>query len=128
MAGRQKLPKIDIEERFLTRVSWAYHIEGLTQEKVAERLGATRLRVNKALSEARRRGLVRVTFNTAYAACAELEQALANKYDLNKVYIAPAPTRTEDTQMIVGAALGNLLSRFWQTRPLPCLACHGAVR
>ena len=89
MAGRQKLPKIDIEERFLTRVSWAYHVEGLTQEKVAERLGATRLRVNKALSEARRAGLVRVTFNTAYAACAELEQAMVDKYDLQTVYIAP---------------------------------------
>lgn len=110
MAGRQKLPKIDIDERFLTRVSWAYHVEGLTQEKVAERLGATRLRVNKALSEARRRGLVRVTFNTAYAACAELEQALADKYGLQTVYIAPSPAREEDTQMIVGAALGNLLS------------------
>ena len=39
-------------------------------------MGATRLRVNKALSDAHRRGLVRITFNTAFAACAELEAAL----------------------------------------------------
>ncbi len=110
MAGRQKLPKIDLEERFLTRVSWAYHVEGLTQENVAKRLKTTRLRVNKALSEARRRGLVRVTFNTAFAACAELESGLAERYGLQTVYVAPSPTRVDDTQMIVGAALGNLLS------------------
>lgn len=110
MAGRQKLPKIDIEERFLTRVSWAYHVEGLTQENVAKRLNTTRLRVNKALSEARRRGLVRVTFNTAFAACAELESSLAARYELQTVYVAPSPGRVDDTQMVVGAALGNLLS------------------
>ena len=61
MARAPKLPRIDTEERFLAQVAWAYHVEGLTQEKVAEKLGATRLRVNKALAEARSRGLVRIT-------------------------------------------------------------------
>ena len=110
MTRAPKLPQIDAEERFLTRVAWAYHVEGLTQEKVAEKLGATRLRVNKSLSEARRRGLVRITFDTAYAACAELESALVNRYHLTQAYVAPAPSDPKDVQMIVGAALGNLLS------------------
>ncbi len=110
MARSPKLPNIDAEERFLTRVAWAYHVEGLTQEQVAQKLGATRLRVNKSLSEARRRGLVRITFNTAYAACAELEQALIERYGLTQAYVAPAPQDARDVQMIVGAALGNLLS------------------
>lgn len=110
MTRAPKLPQIDAEERFLTRVAWAYHVEGLTQEKVAEKLGATRLRVNKSLSEARRRGLVRITFNTAYAACAELESALSERYGLTQAYVAPSPSDPKDVQMIVGAALGNLLS------------------
>jgi lsr operon transcriptional repressor len=112
MTRAPKLPQIDAEERFLTRVAWAYHVEGLTQEKVAEKLGATRLRVNKSLSEARRRGLVRITFNTAYAACAELEHGLTQKYGLLQAYVAPAPSDPKDVQMIVGAALGNLLSEL----------------
>jgi DNA-binding transcriptional regulator LsrR (DeoR family) len=53
------------EERLLARIAWAYHVEGLTQEAVADKLGITRLRVNKALGEARRIGLVRVSLNTA---------------------------------------------------------------
>lgn len=105
-----KLPQIDTEERFLAQVAWAYYVEGLTQEKVAEKLGATRLRVNKALSDAHKRGLVRITFNTAFAACAELEAALRARFGLKQAYVAPAPMETRDVQMVVGAALGNLLS------------------
>lgn len=110
MPRAPKLPRIDTEERFLAQVAWAYHVEGLTQEKVAEKLGATRLRVNKAIAEARARGLVRITFNTAFAACAELEAALKARYGLKQAYVAPAPVEERDVQTIVGAALGNLLS------------------
>lgn len=110
MARAPKLPQIDAEQRFLAQVAWAYYVEGLTQEKVAEKLGATRLRVNKALSEAHRIGLVRITFNTAYAACFDLEQALCAKFGLTQAYVAPAPAQESDVQTITGAALGNLLS------------------
>lgn len=110
MPRAPKLPQIDTEERFLAQVAWAYHVEGLTQEKVAEKLGATRLRVNKALGDARARGLVRITFNTAFAACAELEAALKARFNLKQAYVAPAPMEARDIQMVVGAALGNLLT------------------
>ncbi len=110
MARAPKLPQIYTEERFLAQVAWAYYVEGLTQEKVADKLGATRLRVNKALSEAHLRGLVRISFNTSYAACAELEAALVARFGLKQAYVAPAPGDPEDVQKITGAALGHLLS------------------
>lgn len=71
MARPLKGPAADEGERFLARVAWAYHVEGLTQGAVAERLGVTRLRVNRALAEARRTGLVRISFNSAFAPCVE---------------------------------------------------------
>ena len=110
MARAPKLPTIDTEERFLAQVAWAYYVEHLTQEKVADKLGATRLRVNKALSEAHQRGLVRISFNTAYAACAELEAALVARFALRQAYVAPAPMDPDAVQMVTGAALGHLLS------------------
>lgn len=110
MPRAPKLPKVDTEERFMARVAWAYYVEGLTQEGVADKLGTTRLRVNKSLSEARRSGLVRITFNTAFAACAELEVALCERFGLDQAYVAPAPSDPKDVQMIVGAALGHVLS------------------
>lgn len=116
MPRAPKLPRIDTEERFLAQVAWAYYVEGLTQERVADKLGVTRLRVNKAISDAHKRGLVRITFNTAFAACAELEAALRARFSLKQAYVAPAPIETRDIQMIVGAALGNLLSEVLADR------------
>ncbi len=110
MPRAPKLARVDTEERFLARVAWSYHVEGLTQEGVADKLGVTRLRVNKALAEARRVGLVRVTLNTAFAACAELELALCDRFGLTGAYVAPSPGDPAMTQTVVGAALGHLLS------------------
>lgn len=110
MSRAPKLPKIDVEERFLAQVAWAYHVEGLTQEQVARKLQVTRLRVNKALAEARKNGLVRITLNTSFSACPELEGELCATFGLAQAYVAPSPERPQDLQMIVGAALGQLLS------------------
>jgi DNA-binding transcriptional regulator LsrR (DeoR family) len=110
MARALKLPMVDREERFMAQVAWAYYVERLTQEGVAQKLGTTRLRVNKALGEALRRGLVRITFDTAFSACAELEASLRERWGLAVAYVAPLPERPEDVQMVVGAALGHQLS------------------
>ena len=110
MSRPKTLTPLDKDERFLAQVAWAIYIEGLTQEKVAEKLGATRLRVNKALSEAHRQGLVRISFNTPFAACTELEAGLCARFGFRQAYVAPSPIDPQDTRTVVGAALGNLLS------------------
>ncbi len=110
MAGRTKSLTIDQEERLLVRIAWACEIEGNTQAEVAKRFGITRLRVNKALGQARRRGIVRISINSDYAPCAELERDLTARFGLNRAEIVPKPMNTADTQMMVGMALGNYLS------------------
>lgn len=102
--------QIDEEERFLARVAWACEIEGVTQAEAAARFGVTRLRVNKALGEARRRGIVRVSINSPYASCAETEAALKARFGLKAAYVAPTPADPENTQLIVGTALGHHLN------------------
>lgn len=110
MARPPKLPMVDREERFLAQVAWAYHVERLTQEQVAQKLGTTRLRVNKALGDALRMGLVRISFDTSFAACAELEAALCARWGIGRAYVAPAPSNEGDVQTLVGSALGHVLS------------------
>lgn len=104
-----KTLQIDEEQRFLARVAWAYHVEGLTQGAVAEKLGVTRLRINKALAEARRQGMVRVTINSDFAPCIELEEALKRRFHLREATIAPSPSDPNQVQTIVGTALGHSL-------------------
>lgn len=102
--------QIDEEERFLARVAWACEIEGVTQAEAAERFGVTRLRVNRALGEARRRGIIRVTIHSPYASCAETESAIKGRFGLSAAYVAPSPLDPEDTQIMVGTALGHHLN------------------
>ena len=102
--------KIDEEERFLARVAWACEIEGVTQAEAAARFGVTRLRVNKALGEARRRGIVRVSISSPYASCTEAEAALKQRFGLRAAYVTPSPGDPKDIQTIVGTGLGHHLS------------------
>jgi len=109
MPRAPKTLQIDKEERFITRVAWACEIEGITQAAAAERFGVTRLRVNKALGEARRRGIVRVYINSAFGPCAEAEQALVHQFGLSAASVVPTPQDEKDVQMVVGTALGHYL-------------------
>jgi len=99
----------DEEERFLARVAWAYHVENLTQGEVAAKLGVTRLKVNKALAAARKRGLIRISFDTAFAPCIDLEARLCERFGLARAHVAPRPELEADVQGSVGAALGSVL-------------------
>jgi DNA-binding transcriptional regulator LsrR (DeoR family) len=110
LARTLKIPQIDEEERFLVRVAWACEIEGLTQARAAERFQVTRLRVNQALGEARRRGIVRVSINSSYGLCAEAEARLGARFGLDHACVAPNMVSDDMVQAMVGYALGLHLS------------------
>jgi DNA-binding transcriptional regulator LsrR (DeoR family) len=94
----------------LARVCWAYFKEGQTQEAVAQRLGLTRKRVNRILSEARASGFVQVTINDPIGACAELEAGLQSAFGLRRAIVVPTPPAGVDVRSVVGAAAGQYVS------------------
>lgn len=100
------------EERFLVRIAWACEIEGLTQADAAERFGVTRLRVNKALAEARKRGIVKVSIDSQFSACAELEYEIRNKFGLDEVHVAPISDKRSSVKELIGYYLGQYLSKL----------------
>lgn len=93
------------------RVAWLYHMEGLTQAEIAERLGITRLRVNRLLADARASGLVRVTLNSKLADCVALEQALCRDTGLTHAVIVPTPDDIDLVASVLGQAAAGYLSR-----------------
>ncbi len=110
MPSLLKTPQFDEEERFLVRLAWACEIEGMTQAGAAARFGVTRLRVNQALGEARRRGIIRVVINSPYSACAEAEMKLVDSFGLDHASVAPNVADAGMVQYMVGTALGLHLS------------------
>lgn len=107
-----KLDQIDEEERLLVRLAWACEFEGLTQAQAAKRFGITRLRVNKSLAEARRRGILRVSLDSVFAAAAELEWQLERQFRLLKAIVVPSPEDGVAVTPLVAAGLGAHLGEI----------------
>ncbi|MEM6372265.1 MAG: sugar-binding domain-containing protein [Pseudomonadota bacterium] len=109
-----KLDQIDPEEQLLVRLAWACEVEGMTQADAAKRYGVTRLRVNKALSEARRRGILRVSLDSVFAASAQLEWELERQFRLIRAIVVPAPQDGVSVTPLVAAGLGAHLGELFQ--------------
>ncbi len=110
MSRYVKLEQIDSEEQLLVRLAWACEVEGMTQADAAKRFRITRLKVNKTLNEARRRGIIRVSVDSVYAAAAELEWQLGDAFELTRAIVVPSPEKESSVTPLVAAGLGAHLS------------------
>lgn len=103
---------LSIEEQFQVRAAWLYHMEGLTQGQIAKHLKVTRLKVNRALQEARKSGIVRIQINSPYSPCVHLEAEFKKRYKLSDVAIVPTASDEANIPLVVGAELGRYLSNL----------------
>lgn len=96
------------------RVAWFYFVGALTQQEIADRLGLTRLRVNKILGQVRADGSVLVDLRMPLAGCVDLEQRLAERYGLGEVSVVPSLDDEAELQRVVGEAAAIMLDRLLQ--------------
>src|SRR3954462_167779 len=78
------------EAHVQARVAWYYYVGGMTQQDIADRLGLTRLRVNRIVGQARADGTVRIDIRMPLASCVALEERLRARYDLKHVTVVPS--------------------------------------
>ncbi|WP_243362450.1 sugar-binding transcriptional regulator [Fundidesulfovibrio terrae] len=83
----------DNESQLLSRVAWLYFNEELTQAEIGDRLGITRLKVNRLLQMGREMGLIRVIINTPFKDCVALEGQLTREFGLVRAIVVPTPER-----------------------------------
>jgi DNA-binding transcriptional regulator LsrR (DeoR family) len=98
--------------RTKARAVWYYYVGGLTQQEIADRLGLTRLRVNRIIGQARTDGSVRVDVRLPLADCVGLEQRLIARYGLGEAVVVPELPGYEDQQRAIGEAAGVMLGRL----------------
>jgi DNA-binding transcriptional regulator LsrR (DeoR family) len=75
--------------RFAARAAWLSYIGGLRQEDIAERLGVSRVKVNRLNAQAHREGLIRVFVDGRPDECVGLEDQLRDSYGLAFCTVAP---------------------------------------
>ena len=79
------------DDELRVRCAWLYFIGDFNQSAVAERLGITRVRVNKLIAEAREHNIVTVTvaLDGENAQILQIEQALVERYALDFCIVTP---------------------------------------
>lgn len=112
----------DNEDDLMVRAAWYYYVGGLNQEATASRLGLTRARVNKMLSEARETGLVSISIDHQRVGVLPVESELESRFGLDFCVTTPAfgfeemKTDGEVQKQIafraVGVAAANYLKRL----------------
>ncbi|WMT87164.1 sugar-binding transcriptional regulator [Pelagibacterium sp. 26DY04] len=105
----------------MARAAWLYHMEGLTQAQIADRLNLTRRRVNEMLATALRDRVVTISFNGILAECAALESRLCERFGLEGAIVVPTPDDTRQLHTILGRAAANWFDRFIVTHDIGSL-------
>jgi DNA-binding transcriptional regulator LsrR (DeoR family) len=71
------------------RAAWLSYIGGYTQEEIAQRLGLSRVKINRLIAEAAEAGLVRVFVEGTAAECVALEDRIAAHWKLDFCSVSP---------------------------------------
>jgi len=103
------MPRSEPDESLLTRVSWYYYIQGMTQEEISAKLGFSRTKIVRLLESARQKGIVRITVAGTYRACLEKEEQLKERYALKDAVIVPTGRDFPSSKAGVGEACAQYL-------------------
>lgn len=82
---------MDYEEALMTKTVWYYYFDNMTQQRISELLGVSRIRVVKLLEKARNIGIVQFKIRDDSVNRMQLEENLAKTYSLKDTFIVPSP-------------------------------------
>ncbi len=91
------------------KTAWLYHVEGLTQEQIAEKLHVSRVKVMRTLAACVAEGLVVTTINAASSDCIALERDLEQRFGLDGAVVVPTPSGEEHLEKAIGHAVAAYL-------------------
>jgi DNA-binding transcriptional regulator LsrR (DeoR family) len=99
-------------DQITARVVWYYYVGNLTQQEIADRLGLTRLRVNRIIGQARADGSVRIDVRLPLAECVALADALCRRYGLADAAVVPEMDDVDEQRRVIGEETSALLHRL----------------
>jgi len=104
----------DAGDEARARASHLYFVLGLTQQAIADRMGLSRVKVQRLLAEARERGIVRIEIVGVSAHRLALEARLADRYRLDVA-------RVTASESGAGASLSEVIGRYAAATVAPML-------
>lgn len=101
---------MDYEQNLVVKTAWYYYVENMTQQKISEKLGISRMRVIKLLEKARQDGVIQFKIQQDSAQRMELEQKLCEIWGLKDTFIVPSPPEADDVNKTIAQAASMYLS------------------
>jgi deoxyribonucleoside regulator len=96
----------------LAKVADLYHLRGLTQQQIADRLGLSRPAVSRLLTRARAQGIVRIDIAFPEAGHRALERELEERYGLREAIVVTGRSESPTaTRRVLGRAAARYLGR-----------------
>lgn len=91
------------------KTAWLYHVEGLTQEQIAEKLQISRVKVMRLLAACVEEGVVVTTINRETSEQVALERALEKRWGLKSAIVVPTPAFDGNLESALGHAVAEVL-------------------
>lgn len=101
---------MNYEEILMIKTAWYYYLENMTQQKISELLGISRMRVIKLLEKARQTGVIQFKLRQDSAARMQIEKKLTEQYGLKDVFVVPANPNDEDRNDTIAKAAAMYIS------------------
>lgn len=100
----------ETDEDIKARAAWHYYVEGLTQERIAEKLGLGRVKVHRVLAAARDEGIIQFRIRNRIGECANLQSQLMRQYGFREAIVVPAAAEARMAPVMIGHAAGEYLT------------------
>jgi DNA-binding transcriptional regulator LsrR (DeoR family) len=97
------------ELRLIAKVARMYHLQGMNQQAITEKLHLHQSTISRMLRKARTLNLVRISVATPPGTYAELEDQLTSRFGLQDAIVVDCPTEGEAMVRDLGAALAYFI-------------------
>lgn len=101
---------INYEDSLVVKTAWYYYIENMTQQKISEKLGISRMKVIKLLEKARQEGVIQFRIQQDNTQRMQLEGQLAKMWGLKDVFVVPTPPEEDNINETIAQATAMYLS------------------
>lgn len=81
---------MNYDNSLITKIAWYYYIENMTQQKISDELGISRMKVIKLLEKARQTGVIQFQISQERSNHLKVEQELISRWDLKDAFVVPS--------------------------------------
>jgi lsr operon transcriptional repressor len=95
---------MNYEETLVVKTAWYYYFENMTQQKISEKLGISRIRVIKLLEKAKQDGVIQFKIRQDDQQRMQVERQLCETWGLKDAFVVPTPPTGADVNETIAQA------------------------